>query len=620
MSSTPSSAAPDPVVRTEHRGRVAVVVMDKPPVNGLGEALRRGVAEAVRAANADPAIQALVLTGTARAFSGGADVTEFGTDKPLIEPNLRQLITLIEDSAKPVVAAIAGVALGGGLELALGCHFRVALADASLGLPEVKLGLIPGAGGTQRLPRLLGVKGALDMIVSGAPVPAGRLAGTPLIDAMAETDLVAFAVAYAEEVVAEQRPIRRVRELAVPDAAQAEAALQTARESLGRSARHFPAPLRCIEAVARSVSLPFDEGARLEREDFVALMDTPASKSLRHVFAAERAASKIAGVPADTAARPIRQVGIVGAGTMGGGIAMSFANAGIPVVLLEARSRRRWTRAWPPSASTTQNSVAKGKLTAAEQLDQRMALDHPDAGLQRPLPRWTWPSRPCSRAWRSNTRFSSALDAVLKPGAILASNTSALNLDEIAAFTGRPQDVIGLHFFSPANVMRLLEVVRGAKHTRTGRARHLHADGQAHQARWPYWLGCVRRLHRQPHAGPLQQPPPTICSLQGALPQQVDGALQDFGHGHGSVPRGRPGRAGHRLGRPLKRRQAANPAGYRTDRGRPDLRGRPLRAEDRGRLVPLRGGPARAHPRPGRGADHPAVPGRAGRDPPPGER
>lgn len=555
MSNPPASAGP--VVRTEQRGAVAVIFMDKPPVNGLGEALRRGVAEAVRAAQADPAVQALVLTGTPRAFSGGADVTEFGTDKPLIEPNLRQLITLIEDSTKPVVAAIAGVCLGGGLELALGCHFRVALADASLGLPEVKLGLLPGAGGTQRLPRLLGVKGALDLIVPGNPVPAGRLAGTPLIDAIAEADLVAFAVAFAEEVVAEQRPIRRVRERAVPDADQAEAALQAARDALGRSARHFPAPLRCIDAVGRSVSLPFDEGARLEREDFVALMDTPASRSLRHVFAAERAAGKIAGVPADTPLRPVRQVGIVGAGTMGGGIAMSFANAGIPVVLLEAR-QEALDKGLATIRRNYQGSVDKGKLSAAE-FDQRLGLITPTLDYAA-FAEADLAIEAVFESMEAKQQVFQALDAVMKPGAILASNTSALDLNAIAAFTRRPQDVIGLHFFSPAHVMRLLEVVRAeqtapdvlatcmqmAKRIRKVAVVAGVCDGFIGNRMLARYNSAVNGL-----------------LLQGALPQQVDGALQAFGLAMG------PFRVGDLAGLDIgwagrKRRQAANPAAYRS--------------------------------------------------------
>src|SRR5882757_1849321 len=293
-----------PFVSTVVDGEVAVVTMNKPPVNGLGTELRSGIVDAIDAANANPAVRAIVLTGTARAFSGGADVTEFGTPKAAREPNLRVVIGVVENSAKPVIAAIAGQCLGGGLELALGAHFRVALADASLGLPEVKLGLLPGAGGTQRLPRLIGLESALNMIVSGTPVPAAKFDGTPLIDRIvdAEGDVVAGATAFAREVLAQGRPARRVRDLKVkqPNAA---AFLQFARNTVAATAKNFPAPLKCIDAVAASVMKSFDEGAQLERDAFVALMNTPESRALRHVFAAERAAAKLPDVPEGTPLR-----------------------------------------------------------------------------------------------------------------------------------------------------------------------------------------------------------------------------------------------------------------------------------------------------------------------------
>ncbi|MEO7338314.1 MAG: enoyl-CoA hydratase-related protein, partial [Caldimonas sp.] len=309
----------NPFVSVAVDGEVAVISMQKPPVNGLGADLRSGIADAVDAVNADPAVKAIVLTGSARAFSGGADVTEFGTPKAAREPSLRTVIGLLEASPKPVVAAIAGVCLGGGLELALGAHFRVARADASLGLPEVKLGLLPGAGGTQRLPRLIGLEAALNIIVYGAPVAAARFKGTPLIDEIIEGDLVAGAVAFARRVVQEGRPLKRVRDLKVKDL-QADAFLQFARNTVAATSKNFPAPLRCIDAVAASVEKPFDEGMRLEREAFIALMATPESRALRHVFAAERAAAKLPDVPDDTPLRPIGRVGVIGAGTMGGGI------------------------------------------------------------------------------------------------------------------------------------------------------------------------------------------------------------------------------------------------------------------------------------------------------------
>ena len=348
-----------PFVNCTVNGEVAVVTMNKPPVNGLGAELRASIAAAMDEANANNDVKAIVLTGTAKAFSGGADVTEFGTPKSLAEPNLRVVIALLENNPKPVVAAIAGVCLGGGLELALGAHFRVATPDAQLGLPEVKLGLLPGAGGTQRLPRLLGLQAALNIIVYGEATAASKFRSTPLIDEIADGDVVAAATAFARKVVAEGRPLKRARDLKVQDP-QAEAYLQFARNTVGTAVKNFPAPLKCVEAVGNAVSKPFDEGMRLEREAFVALMNTPESRALRHVFAAERAAAKLPDVPADTPLRRIAKVGVIGAGTMGGGITMNFLNAGIAVVLLEMKQE-----ALDKGMATIQrnyvNSLKKGK-------------------------------------------------------------------------------------------------------------------------------------------------------------------------------------------------------------------------------------------------------------------
>ena len=535
-------------------GEISVITMNKPPVNGLGHGLRSGIAEALDEANANPAVKAIVLTGTPRAFSGGADVTEFGTPKASQEPNLRVLIALLENSPKPVVAAIGGVCLGGGLELAMGAHFRVALPDASLGLPEVKLGLLPGAGGTQRLPRLIGLEAALNIIVFGEPVPAARFRGTALIDQIAEADLLTAATAFARQVVAEGRPLKRARDLKLRDP-QADAFLQFARNTVAASAKNFPAPLKCVEAVANSLSKPFDEGLRLEREAFVMLMATPESRALRHVFAAERAATKIADVPDTTPLRPINSVGVIGAGTMGGGITMNFINAGIPVVLLETK-QEALDKGLATIRRNYDNSMKKGKLSQAES-DQRMALITPTLGYE---------------AFRDadlvieavfenmdvKQQVFSTLDEVCKPGAILASNTSALNLNTIAEFTKRPQDVIGLHFFSPANVMRLLEVVRGEKTAPDVIATCMK------MARTIKKIAVVsgvcdgfignRMLARYGAAA-------NNLLNQGALPQQVDGALQKFGLAMG------PFRMGDLAGLDIgwagrKRRQAANPEAY----------------------------------------------------------
>ncbi|MDQ6681236.1 MAG: enoyl-CoA hydratase-related protein, partial [Pseudomonadota bacterium] len=313
----------------EVRGDVAVITLANPPVNGLGYETRRGIAEGLERALGDAAVKAVVIGGAGKAFSGGADIKEFGTPRALAEPNLLSVILALEASSKPVVAALHSVAMGGGLELALGCHYRVAAAGCKVALPEVKIGLIPGAGGTQRLPRVLGLEAALNMIVSGEAVASEMLAKLPgqkLIDKLVDGDVVAAAVAYAQEK-ADVRPLPLVRELKVVHP-NPQAFLQFARNTVGAMSRNFPAPLKCIDAVAASTTMKFDDGMKYERELFVGLMFTPESKALRHAFMAERATSKIPDVPADTPTRPIAKVAVIGAGTMGGGIAMNFLNAG----------------------------------------------------------------------------------------------------------------------------------------------------------------------------------------------------------------------------------------------------------------------------------------------------
>ena len=541
-------------VKYEVHGEVAVITMNKPPVNGLGADLRAGIVAALDRANAEEAVRALVLTGSQRAFSGGADVTEFGTPKAAREPNLRVVIDLIESNAKPVVAAIDGQCLGGGLELALGCHFRVALADATLGLPEVKLGLLPGAGGTQRLPRLLGLEAALNIIVSGNSTPAIKFKGTPLIDEIVEGDLVSGGVAFARKVVAESLPLKRARDLKVRDP-QSDAFLQFAKNTITAASKNFPAPLKCFEAVAASVSKPFDEGLKVEREGFLALMATPESRALRHVFAAERAAAKIPDMPQDIALRAINQVAVIGAGTMGGGITMNFINAGVSVMLLET-TQEALDKGLATIRKNYENSMKKGKLTQA-QLDERMALVKPTLSYE-DFRAVDLVIEAVFESMDVKEQVFKKLDAVIKLGAILASNTSALNLDKIAAFTKRPQDVIGLHFFSPANVMRLLEIVRGEKTapdvlaTCMAMAKKIKkiavvsgvCDGFiGNRMLARYGAAANQLLH------------------QGALPQQVDGALQKFGLAMG------PFRMGDLAGLDIgwagrKRRQAANPDNY----------------------------------------------------------
>ncbi len=451
------SAPIDSVLHATRQGRVTVLTMNNPPVNGLGLALRNALLAALDAALADPAVAALVLTGSDSAFSGGADIREFGSPKALQSPNLLDVVAAVEASTKPVVAAIAGNCLGGGLELAMSCHYRVALAKASLGLPEVKLGLIPGASGTQRLPRLVGVEKALNMIVSGAPVAAGSLQGSALLDAVVDANLVDAAVALAERVA--DQPIPRVRERRINEP-NAEALLGFARNTVAAASKHFPAPGKCVEAVANAVKLPWAQGMAAERATFVALMQTPESRALRHVFAAERAAGKIPGVAADTPLRKIDKVGVIGAGTMGGGIAMALLNGGLHVVQLETK-QDALDRGLATIRKNYESTVKKGRLKP-EQMDERLArltqtLDYAALADVDLVVEAVFEDIGVKQA------VFGQLDAVCKPGAILASNTSYLDLNRIAGFTKRPADVIGLHFFSPANVMRLLEIVRGEK-------------------------------------------------------------------------------------------------------------------------------------------------------------
>jgi len=444
-------------------GDIAVITLNNPPVNGLGLATRLGITDGLAEANADAAVKAIVITGAGKAFSGGADIKEFGSPKALQEPNLLSVILAVENSAKPVIAAVHTVCMGGGLELALGCHYRIAAPGCNVALPEVKLGLIPGAGGTQRLPRVLGVEPALNMIVSGEPVKSEMLAllpGQKLFDKMASSaeSLAEEALAYAH-TVAEARPLPLVRNLPCKHP-MGDAYFQFARNMVKGMSKNFPAPLKCVEAVEAATKQKFDIGMVTERDLFINLMWTPECRALRHIFVAERAASKIPDVPADTAQRVINSVAVIGAGTMGGGIAMNFLNAGIPVKMLE-RKQDALDRGLATIRKNYESQVKKGKLKQ-DKYEQRMSLltttlnygDLKDADMV---------IEAVFEEIGVKEAVFKELDRVMKPGAILASNTSTLDVNKITSFTRRPEDVVGLHFFSPANVMKLLEVVRGAK-------------------------------------------------------------------------------------------------------------------------------------------------------------
>lgn len=530
-------------------GDVAVITLDNPPVNGLGHAQRSDVAAGIQAAQHDPAVKAIVVTGAGSVFSGGADIREFNTPKATAEPTLRTMIETAEASAKPVVAAINGTCFGGGLEFALGCHYRVAKADAQLALPEVKLGLIPGAGGTQRLPRAIGVEAALEMITTGNPVPAGKFKGTPLIDEIIAGDFLEGAAAFARNVAV--HALRRVRDirLGVPDPMTF---FEGARKSVAAASRGLTAPMKCVDAVEAAVSQPFDEGIRTEREIFMQLIQSPESKAMRHAFFGERAASKIPDVPADTPTREVKSAAVIGAGTMGGGIAMNFLNAGIPVTLLETK-QEALDRGIATIRRNYEASVKRGKL-APDQVEKNMALLEPTLSYD-DIKSADLVIEAVFEEMGVKEGVFRKLDEVMKPGAILATNTSTLDVDRIASFTNRPQDVVGLHFFSPANVMKLLEVVRGAKTSKEVLATVMNVAKKIRKTAvvsgvCDGFIGnrMLERYQRQ-------------CFYlleEGATPQQVDRALEKFGMAMGLFRVG--DLAGNDIGWAVrKRRYVENP-------------------------------------------------------------
>ena len=533
------------------QGDVAVITLNNPPVNGLGYDTRVGITNGLEKANADPAVKAIVLTGADKAFSGGADIREFGTAKATQEPNLLSVIRAVETSAKPVVAAIHTVCMGGGLELALGAHYRIAAPGAKIALPEVKLGLIPGAGGTVRLPRVLGVETALNMIVSGEPVNSEMLAGLPgqkLFDKMASSPekLLDEAVAFAKDVAAKGGELPLVRNLPAKHP-NGDAYFQFARNMVKGMAKNFPAPVKCVDAVENATKMKFDDALAKEREIFVNLMLTPESAALRHIFAAERAASKIPDVGDDVKPRDVKSVAVIGAGTMGGGIAMNFLNAGIPVKMLEMK-QEALDKGLATIRKNYEAQVKKGKLKQ-DKYDQRMALlsttldyaDLKDADLI---------IEAVFEELGVKEQVFKKLDEVAKPGAILASNTSTLDVDKIAAFTKRPQDVVGMHFFSPANVMKLLEVVRGAKTAKDVLATVMAIAKKIKKTAvvsgvCDGFIGnrMIEQYSRQ--AGFLIE--------EGATPQQVDKAIEKFGFAMGPFRMG--DLAGNDIGWAIRKRR-----------------------------------------------------------------
>ena len=505
------------------RDGVGVITLNNPPVNALGAGVRQGVADLVERARADGGVQAIVLNGAGRCFCGGADIREFG--QPPIPPSLPEVIDIIESCPKPVVAALHGVAYGGGFELPLGCHFRIAAPSARVALPEVTLGLIPGAGGTQRLPRLIGVEAAVGVILSGKPVAATSALSMGIVDEIVDGDLVDAAIAFALACADKEGPPTRVRDLEVAEPEPG--FFEDGRKKIARRARGLIAPWHCIESIENTTKLPFDEGLKKERALFLECRESEQSKGQRHIFFAEREAAKIPDVPRDTPALAIQSVAVIGCGTMGAGIAMCVADAGIPVRILEtdADVLEKWLARITKSC---EGSVKRGRLSEAGK-DACLGLiqgvtdiaDIKDADIV---------IEAVFEDLDLKKEIFAKLDTVCRPGAILATNTSTLDVNEIAAVTNRAEQVIGTHFFSPADIMRLVEIVRGAETsaqtiaTVMAMARRLKKVGVL-VGTCDGFVGNRMYHHytRQAH----------FLLEEGALPSQVDKVIYDFGFAMG---------------------------------------------------------------------------------------
>ena len=514
--------------QSERAGDIAIIRLDNPPVNALSHGLRVSLLEAFKGFTADPAVKAIVITGGPRAFSAGADITEFKSGRR--EPLLWDIIEVIEASAKPVVAAVNGLALGGGLEIALGCHYRVIGRDVrQLGLPEVKIGIIPGAGGTQRLPRVIGVPAALDMIVSGNPMDAKKAAATGLADRLVDGDVAAAAVEFARELVAAGKGARRTSEIAIDAAALPAGLFDQARAAAARHPSGPAAAKACIDAVEAAATLPFKAGMARERELILACIATPYAPALQHAFFAERKAAEIPGIGADVKLREIKSVGIIGAGTMGTGIGMAAINAGLAVTIVEMQ-QEPLDKGIARMAETYASLVKRGRMTA-EAARARMALVTPSTDLAS-LKNADLVIEAVFESMAVKKDVFGKLDAICRPGAILATNTSTLDVDEIASVTKRPQDVLGLHFFSPANIMRLLEIVRGAKTapdvlaTAMAFSRRLSKVGAVSGV----CFGFIGNRMLECYMEEVQ-----AMLLEGASPQEIDGALEAWGFAMGPL-------------------------------------------------------------------------------------
>jgi len=537
------------------QGDIALITLDNPPVNGLGHSTRVGIADGMAKALADSAVQAIIITGAGKAFSGGADIREFGSSKAMMEPNLNSVILLLEKSTKPVVAAIHSVAMGGGLELALGCHYRIAAPGASIALPEVKLGLLPGAGGTQRLPRVLGVEAGLNMVVSGEAIKSEMLAmlpGQKLFDKISKSaeSLAEEALAFARSVAA-TRPLPLVRDLPCKHPL-GDAYFQFARNMVGAMSKNYPAPMKCIEAVEAAATKKFEDGMATERQIFINLMMTSESRALRHLFLGERAASKIPDIDSSIQPRDIKSVAIIGAGTMGGGIAMNFMNAGISVKMLEMK-QEALDKGVATIRGNYEAQVKKGKLKQ-DKYEQRMALLSTTLSYDE-LAGTDMAIEAVFEEIGVKEKVFKELDRVMKPGSILASNTSTLDVNQIAAFTQRPQDVVGLHFFSPANVMKLLEVVRGAKTAKDVMATSMAVAKKIRKTAVVSGVcdGFIgnRMIEQYGRQG-------GFLLDEGCTPQQVDKAMEKFGMAMGPFRMG--DLAGNDIGWAIRKRRSVERA------------------------------------------------------------
>jgi 3-hydroxyacyl-CoA dehydrogenase len=538
--------AAKPVVQYAVRDGIAVITLNNPPVNGLSNGLRAAISEHLKKAETDSAVRGAVIIGSAKAFCGGADIREFNA--PRAKPDLPDINDQQDAMTKPLVAAIGGFALGGGLELALACHYRIAAPKAQIGLPEVKLGILPGSGGTQRLPRIISTAEAVKMMTTGNAVTSEKAKELGLIDEIAQGDLLESALAFTNGLLKDKKPLRRIRDMKAKLDEDPKAFFAKVREQVAKESKGYPAPLVIVDCAEAAATKPFDEGRKIEREGFAKLVSTSESKALRHMFFAERQTSKIPDVPDDTAQREIKKAAVIGAGTMGGGIAMSFANAGIPVTILDM-NQDALERGIATIQKNYAGTVSKGRLKQ-EEMDKRMGLIKKSTRMEEVSDADIVIEAVFERMDVKQDIFKK-LDAIAKPGAILATNTSTLDVDKIAEATKRPQDVIGTHFFSPANVMRLLEVVRGKKTGKDVLATTMKLGKGLKKV--PVVSGvCDGFIGNRMLEKYVQQ---SLFLLdEGATPQQVDGALTKFGLAMG--PFTMYDMAGNDIGWEIRKRRA----------------------------------------------------------------